>query len=78
MKMHSRVLTDGIRKTILIAEDVHTATKDELVTGLERAWNAWCFSMRYRNQTDGAPSFGLIALGLMFACIDQLECLPEL
>jgi RNA-dependent RNA polymerase len=77
MKMHSRDLTHHVEKTILNASDVGTATKEELLTGLERAWNAWCFSAQ-RRKNEGGPSFGLVALGLMFSCIDRIDCPLEL
>jgi RNA-dependent RNA polymerase len=72
MKMHSRVLTRSVETSILDADDVSSATREELISGLGRAWNAWCFSVRHRDRSS-APSFGLVALGLIFACIDQLE-----
>jgi hypothetical protein len=54
---------------------VQTAEKETLLLGLERAWNAWCFSMRWQLYT-GAPSFGLIALGVIFAAVERLENIP--
>ncbi|KAK2460832.1 hypothetical protein APHAL10511_007302 [Amanita phalloides] len=39
--------------------------------GLERAWKAWDFSQR-RSNASGANSFGLIALGIVLDCLDNL------
>jgi RNA-dependent RNA polymerase len=53
-------------------EDVGVASREHLIVGLDRAWTAWCFAARYRKNW-GAQSFGLVALALIFACIDNIE-----
>lgn len=70
MRMHVGVLAHNTEQAIL--KNVKMAPKNELLTGLERAWCAWCFSVRYRPQF-GVNSFGLIALGVIFAAVEQLE-----
>jgi hypothetical protein len=87
MKTHSRVLRTNIEHGIF--KDVKSAqhTRADLLAGLERAWATWCFSVRYRGRagTDGedapgqfgANSFGLIALALLFALVEQLEANAE-
>jgi len=71
LKIHSNALARGIEHTLL--PNLTMATKDELLTGLRRAWNAWCFSVRYQLY-EAASSFGLIALALIFAILDQIPC----
>jgi RNA-dependent RNA polymerase len=75
MKTHSRVLVRAVELAILGAGDgigAGTATRAQLRSGLGRAWNAWCYAARHRAD-EGAQSFGLIALGVMFACIEHIE-----
>ncbi|KAJ7217191.1 RNA dependent RNA polymerase-domain-containing protein [Mycena pura] len=48
------------------------ATPESLQTGLKHAWKAWDFSLRHEKEF-GAKSFGLIALGIIFDCLDLLS-----
>lgn len=70
MRIHVAVLARDTEHSIL--KNVKIASKDELLAGLERAWCAWCFSVRYRPRF-GVNSFGLIALGVIFTALEQLE-----
>jgi RNA-dependent RNA polymerase len=71
LKLHSGALVRDVERTI-VGTDHTVADREQLVSGLSRAWNAWCFSVRHRERS-GAPSFGVIALGIIFNCIDHLE-----
>lgn len=70
MRTHATVLARTTEHAIL--NRVKTASKEQLLEGLQRAWDAWCFSVRYRPQF-GVNSFGLIALGVIFAAVEHLE-----
>lgn len=71
MKDHSRVLVHHVERVLHMTDDITKADEAQLKIALERAWDAWCFSMRYRTHFGGS-SFGIIALGLTFAIIDNL------
>jgi hypothetical protein len=83
MKTHSQVLTRNIEHGIFKDVQDPTHKRVDLLRGLERAWTAWCFSVRYRGfavpggigapARFGAKSFGLVALALLFAILEQLE-----
>jgi RNA-dependent RNA polymerase len=70
MRLHTSVLVQNIRSELLEKPD--SASIEELRGGLAKAWRAWDLSVR--NKTEfGAGSFGLIALGVIFDCLDRLR-----
>lgn len=75
LRLHAESLVSDTRRRLLgeagaIAPD--TAT---LRAGLGRAWAAWEWAQRNAN-TEGAQSFGLLALGALFDCLKKLDGLP--
>jgi len=72
MRTHASVIVGDIQRDLL--DHVEGASTAELVHGLENAWTAWDFSLRY-NTIRGANSFGLIALGVIFDCLEKLGAL---
>jgi len=73
VKLHSGVIVKEIRRDLEAPEDRDSEelTPDLRLT-LERAWQAWVFSLKLGNEF-GANSFGLIALGSILDCLDVLE-----
>ncbi|KAF9469267.1 RNA dependent RNA polymerase-domain-containing protein [Collybia nuda] len=69
MSRHASTLVRDIRRNIM--EDIEKAPEEELFIGLAKAWDAWEFSLRRKNDF-GGHSFGLIALGVIFDCLDKL------
>ena len=47
------------------------ATSEDLKRGLMKAWDAWDYGSR-RREVFGANSFKLIALGVIFDCLEKL------
>jgi len=70
MRLHAETLVKDIQKNLL--ENVQEATYTDLVNSLKSSWSAWDLSLRRSNEF-GANSFGLIALGSIFDCLDGLE-----
>ena len=71
MRHHASTLVHDIQRNLIESlED--SVPVFELIAGLQLAWNAWCFSLRRRAQF-GANSFGLIALGTVIDCLDEIE-----
>ncbi|KAJ2933930.1 hypothetical protein H1R20_g3155, partial [Candolleomyces eurysporus] len=68
MRTHSEALVKdvqiGLRGKAL-------ETDEDKLTGLKRAWRAWEFSQRSNNK-HGSNSFGIIALGVVFECLEKL------
>ena len=71
MRLHASKLVEDIQRN-LIESLGDTVPVYELITGLQLAWSAWGFSLR-RRADFGANSFGLIALGTVIDCLDELE-----
>lgn len=69
MRLHASNLVRDIQRNII--EDRERASEDEILLELEKAWQAWDFSLRRKNEF-GGHSFGLIALGVIFDCLDKL------
>lgn len=69
MRLHASTLVGDIKRNIF--EDRERMSEGEVLRGLEEAWQAWDFSLRRKNEF-GGHSFGLIALGLIFDCLDKL------
>lgn len=69
MRLHAGTLVRDVQRDFL--ETFDDAGHDEMLAGLQRAWRAWYFSQTKGNEF-GASSFGLIALGVIFDCLDRL------
>ncbi|KAG6878981.1 hypothetical protein C0992_006116 [Termitomyces sp. T32_za158] len=67
MRLHASTLVRDIQRQFV---DLSTANREQIVDGLSTAWAAWEYSQRI--QAFGASSFGLIALGVIFDCLDKL------
>lgn len=74
VKVHSGVIVKEIRRDLEAPEyqDSEELLTPDLRLTLERAWQAWVFSLKLGNEF-GANSFGLIALGSILSCLDGLE-----
>ena len=73
MRLQVSNLVKDIRRNIIKSLG-DTVPVDELIAGLQLAWSAWRFSLSLRPEADfGAKSFGLIALGVVIDCLDELE-----
>lgn len=70
MRTHSQVLVHEIKRRLM--KDADAPSSDELKSGLLKAWAAWNFSLENREKF-GVNSFGLIALGVIFDCLDRLD-----
>jgi RNA-dependent RNA polymerase len=71
MRLHASNLVKDIQRNLI--ESLGDAVPVyELIAGLQLAWSAWGFSLR-RRADFGANSFGLIALGTVIDCLDELE-----
>jgi RNA-dependent RNA polymerase len=69
MQLHSSVLVQKIQGELLkISESV---SREELQRGLARAWKAWGISIRNKPEF-GSSSYGLIALDVIFNCLERL------
>ena len=69
MRLHASALVKDVQRHLI--ESIETNIS-ELIAGLQLAWSAWDLSLRRRNEF-GANSFGLIALGVVFDCLDAIE-----
>jgi len=69
MRLHTTVLVQNTQHELL--ESWESASADELCHGLDMAWRAWDISVRNKGSF-GSSSFGLIALGVIFGCLDKL------
>lgn len=74
MKHHVGTLIKDIKRTLrdLVGFDEKVGSASGRVRLLELAWRAWNFSV-YKREEFGANSFGLIALSVIFDCLDRLE-----
>lgn len=70
MRLHASTLVKDVRRNLI--NSLKDVTISELIAGLQFAWSAWDLSLRRRNEF-GANSFGLIALGTVFNCLDEIE-----
>jgi RNA-dependent RNA polymerase len=75
MRLHASTLAQDMQKEL--ANDLQEATPDQMVDYLTDAWHAWGYSLRRINEF-GAGSFGLIALGVIFDCLEKLYVPPVL
>ena len=53
-----------------LLDRVEEASPTQLADGLEQTWTAWDISLRC-NTIRGSNSFGLIALGVIFDCLEK-------
>jgi RNA-dependent RNA polymerase len=70
MRLHASTLVKDVQRNLI--ESLETVSVFDLIAGLQLAWNAWCFSLRHRDKF-GTNSFGLIALGTVIDCLDEIE-----
>ncbi|KAF7337989.1 RNA-dependent RNA polymerase [Mycena venus] len=77
MRYHAMTVIRDIQKQIFPREKDSDVSVENLRASLTRAWNAWDFSIRHEKEF-GAKSFGLIALGIIFDCLDNLRPLGPL
>ncbi|KAF8205782.1 RNA dependent RNA polymerase-domain-containing protein [Mycena galopus ATCC 62051] len=71
MRYHATAVIRDIQMQIFPREQGSGDSAENLRAGLERAWIAWDFSLRHEKEF-GAKSFGLIALAIVFDCVDTL------
>ena len=71
MRLHALTLVKDIQRKLIKSLDETVSTFD-LIAGLQFAWSAWCLSLRSRDKF-AANSFGLIALGTVFDCLEKIE-----
>ncbi|KAJ6618813.1 RNA dependent RNA polymerase-domain-containing protein [Mycena sp. CBHHK59/15] len=71
MRLHARTVVRDIQRKLERKEKDSEVFVEDLQAALRRAWNAWDFSLRHEKEF-GAKSFGLIALGIVFDCLDKL------
>ena len=69
MQLHTSVLVQKIHGELL--KNPENATTDELRQGLALAWKAWNISVRHKPDF-GSGSYGLIALDVIFNCLERL------
>jgi RNA-dependent RNA polymerase len=69
MRTHSQVLVQEVQRKLM--NNLDNASTAQIQQGLMKAWNAWDFSLQHSNDF-GANSFGLIALGIIFECLQKL------
>jgi RNA-dependent RNA polymerase len=72
MLVHSSALVRDIQRKLLPVERIQDAAACQLADGLRRAWRAWDFSLRNSDKF-GGNSFGLIALAIIFDCLQELD-----
>lgn len=70
MRLHAGTLVHDTQKCLFTDNGRESLT--ELIQALELSWGAWDLSLRRRNEF-GAQSFGLIALGTLFDCLNKLN-----
>jgi len=71
MRLHASALVKDVQRNLIESVET-TVSVSELIVGLQLAWSAWDLSLRRRNEF-AANSFGLIALGRVFDCLDAIE-----
>jgi RNA-dependent RNA polymerase len=70
MRTHAEVLVQNVQRELM--NNLDNASADQIRNGLMKAWTAWEFSLRH-SADFGANSFGLIALGIIFDCLEKLD-----
>ena len=70
MRTHSQVLVQEVQREFM--NNMDKASAEQIQKGLTKAWNAWGFSLQHRTDF-GANSFGLIALGIIFDCLERID-----
>jgi RNA-dependent RNA polymerase len=69
MRHHASTLVRDIQKELV--ENMGSPSQEQLVDGLTNAWQAWDLSL-HRSNEFGGGSFGLIALDVVFECLERL------
>lgn len=69
MRLHAQTLVEDIQRVLL--EHNGEYSREDLQAGLARAWQAWNLGLSFKH-IFGANSFGLIALNVIFDCLDKL------
>ncbi|THU88603.1 RdRP-domain-containing protein [Dendrothele bispora CBS 962.96] len=81
MRLHVRELVKEIKRNFERDSSQEIKDREEYLYMLERAWFCWDYSRRKRTKDDqfefGANSFGLIALGSVLHCLNELTRLAE-
>ncbi len=73
MREHATTLVREIKQSLLgMGISMEEASPMDIISGLERAWRAWNFSIYERGEF-AAYSFGLIALSTIFNCLNELK-----
>jgi RNA-dependent RNA polymerase len=67
MRTHSEALVKDVQKELRGREE----SMEDKLEGLKRAWRAWEYSLKFSDR-DGANSFGLIALNVIFDGLEGL------
>ncbi|KAJ7633050.1 RNA dependent RNA polymerase-domain-containing protein [Roridomyces roridus] len=70
MRYHTQAVVRDIQKQLLDKFEPRL-TPEQLEKALRKAWTAWDYSLRHEKEF-GAKSFGLVALGIIFDCLEQL------
>ncbi|KAJ7578483.1 calcium:hydrogen antiporter [Mycena floridula] len=72
MRLCCQTLVNGIRQDLW-----NNATDPQgYIRALQKCWYAWDYSLRNQSKF-GAPSFGLICLGIILECLEKLETAVE-
>ncbi|KAK7038067.1 RNA-dependent RNA polymerase [Favolaschia claudopus] len=69
MRYHATTVIRDIQKQLFPRETDADKSEENLRASIERILNAWDFSIRHQREF-AAKSFGLIALGLVFDCLE--------
>ena len=77
MRHHASQLVKDIKQVLLPLTDPQPESKEEVPAETYRdalglAWDTWDYSLRHSDKF-GAKSFGLIALGVIFDCLEKLD-----
>lgn len=72
MRTHTEALVKDVQKDF---QGKSIDTIDQQLTALKHAWRAWEYSQKFNNRY-GANSFGFIALGVIFDCLEALGQIP--
>lgn len=70
MRLHVSTIVRDVQNRLW--DDRDNRTRGHLIAALKRAWHAWEYSLQMGNEF-GANSFGLIALGTVFDCLEELD-----
>ncbi|CAK5265089.1 unnamed protein product [Mycena citricolor] len=73
MQFHANVLVQDLKRQLMKKNGAAFVafTKEDRLLGLKRAWVAWDYSRRHHDKF-AAKSFGLVALAIIFECLEGL------